>query len=295
LSYKVKSEHLNKIYQLFICPHFDYCDVLYNRASRKHVLQQLEIIHYNAGLSISGCIHGSSTRKVLSILNWQTLEARRKERVLIYMYKVSNDQVPSYVQSLFNVYKTNFTRFTRNPLPYRLPNIFSAKFLSSPLVIMMKNWNNVRPETRSLPTLTQYKKKIVFKYTNPKLLSTIQIKSLNRKEEICLNRLRVDLILKGHLYAHNFWHIPDPRCNHCHTTVSTKHFLLQCQKPSHKLEINKIINYLDTQNLITYFNNLSIMNKCNFLMYGDKNFTFQINLGIIETVAKFVVINYDKL
>ena len=107
------------------------------------------------------------------------------------MYRVSTDQVPIYVKSLFNPYKTNFIRATRNPLPYKLPNIFAAKFLASPAVILMKGWNGLDPVFRNLPTLSQFKNKIKSIFASPKILSTIQIKDLNRKEEICLNRLSI--------------------------------------------------------------------------------------------------------
>ncbi len=240
LSHKMKSIDLNRIYQSFIRPHFDYCDIIYNSAARKFMLQKLERIHYNAALSVSGCIHGSNTRKVLSILNWQTLECRRQERIKIYMFKIHNNQAPKYVQSIFHNFKTNFVRIIRNLMPFNLPIIFAAKFLSSPVITMMTIWNKTPQEHRNLPTLSQLKSNIASIPARNKILSTLHIKNLNRKEELCLNRLRADLILKGQLYSHNFRSILDPRCDFCHSNVSTRHFLIQCQRPSHKLEIARL-------------------------------------------------------
>ncbi len=131
LSKTVKSYHLNAIYQGFIRPHFDYGDILYS--ANKTVLEQLERIHYRAGIIVSGCIHGSSTKKVLKILNWKSLADRRTERSQIY---VTSGLVPDYVSNIFNKYKRTRDRneILRETRHYVIPAICSQKFRKSPVI-----------------------------------------------------------------------------------------------------------------------------------------------------------------
>ena len=211
------------------------------------------------------------------------------------MFKIHNNQAPKYVQSIFDNYKTNFVRIIRNPIPFNLPNIFAAKFLSSPVITMMTIWNKTPQEHRNLPTLSQLKSNIASIPARNKILSTLHIKNLNRKEELCLNRLRADLILKGQLYSHNFRSILDPRCDFCHSNVSTRHFLIQCQKPSHKLEIARLNAHIASLDLSNFFNNLNILNKCNFLLFGDNSLNYNTNIKLITGTAKFITANFNKL
>ncbi len=136
--------------------------------------------------------------------------------------------------------------------------------------------------------------KIIVRTIISRVLSTIVLQNLNRKEEICLNRLRVDLLLKGQLYAHNFRNIQGPKCNNCvNTNVTTKHFLIQCNDPNHTLKLADLRNALDDLNLLEYYNTLRIMEKCNFLLFGNQiDFSFDSNKRLISITAKFIDLNH---
>jgi len=182
LSKTMKSCHLNTIYQSFIRPHFDYCDIRYNSANKTN-LSQIERIHYRAALAVSGCIQGSSTVKVLNILNWKTLSQRRDERLKIFMFKVSNGLTPNYVSDIFNKYKRNNIRNLRNTRPFNIPPNASQKYVSSPAMSLISSWNHLDKDLRDVPTFSQFKSKIRFNNNVP-LLSTISFKKLNRNEFI---------------------------------------------------------------------------------------------------------------
>ncbi len=261
LSKKLKSSHLNTIYRSFIVPHFDYGDVLYASANVE-TLKQLDKLHYRAALLVSGCIQGSNSIKVLRILNWQSLESRRSERQQIYMFKAMQLVVPDYVASIFNRYKPNLltARTLRDIKPFRFPANSSSKLRSSPAFRLMSTWNNLSATLRNLPTLSQFKSKICHKFSADRIVSTMMIKNINRKEELCLNRLRVDLLLKSQLFSHNF-PINSPNCLYCNTPESTKHFLLLCKKPNHLNELDVLLNALDELDLLATFNQLSMINK----------------------------------
>ncbi len=287
-----KSCHLNTIYQSFIRPHLDYGDILYNSASNKQDLARLDRLHYHAALSVSGCIHGSNTEKTLCALQWKSLATRRFERLNVYMFKVINQLVPSYVSTIFDKFKTNVARAVRNHRPYDVAACATSKFRSSPVAILISIWNSLGPELRSIPTLSQFKSRINFKFENYTICTT-KIPNLSRKEETSLNRLRVDLLLRYHLFGHNFRNV-DPKCRHCNVNLSTIHFLIRCQKPSHLQQISQLHHSLENMSLLVFYNSLNISEKCIFLLHGHKDLNFQTNVMIISTVAKFIAENHTN-
>jgi len=292
LSWKIKSAHLNTIYSSFISPHFDYCDILYNSANKAN-LDKLERLHYNAALLVSGCMHGSNTMKVLNILNWQTLSSRRLERERAYMFKVVFGMAPPFIGSLFNQYRDNINRQTRMHRPFRIPANVSAKTTNSPAFQLMTVWNNLHPTTRNLQSLSQFKFRTSFKRTRVNSLSTTSIKNMNRTEEICLNRLRVDLLLPAQLYQHNFQGI-NPNCNFCYENYTTAHFLIKCRQPDHQLNITTLLTDLDNiaPGLTAFFQTKTIPNKCKFLLSGDPSLDHNTNCKIVQITAKFILSNY---
>ncbi len=127
-----------------------------------------------------------------------------------------------------------------------------------------------------------------------KIISTTMTPNLNRQEEIGLNRIRVDLLLPSHLYDHNFLNIVSPNCPHCNVRCSTKHFLVQCQHPTHHENIRKLHAGLsDTRpGLSDLFDGKTLNNKCKLLLYGDTvQFNMETNVSIVESTAKFICEN----
>ena len=51
------------MYKVFVRPHFDYGDTLYNQAHNASFHQKLESFQYNACLAITGAIRRSSREK----------------------------------------------------------------------------------------------------------------------------------------------------------------------------------------------------------------------------------------
>ena len=52
------------IYKAFVRPNLDYGDVIYDETYNKTFHQKLESIRYNACLTLSGAIRGSSREKL---------------------------------------------------------------------------------------------------------------------------------------------------------------------------------------------------------------------------------------
>ena len=80
------------ICKLFIRPHLDYGDIIYDKAFNESFHAKLESLQYNATLAITGAIRGSSTEKMYEELGLKTLKSRRwyrKMSVFIMFSKVN--------------------------------------------------------------------------------------------------------------------------------------------------------------------------------------------------------------
>ena len=75
------------IYKLFIRPHLDYADMIYNQTFNMSFQQKMETIQYNIALTITGTIRGSSREKFYQELDLETLQQRRWYRKLCCFYK----------------------------------------------------------------------------------------------------------------------------------------------------------------------------------------------------------------
>ena len=65
------------IYKLFIRPHLDYADMIYNQTFNMSFQQKMETIQYNIALAITDTIRGSSREKFYQELDFETLQQRR--------------------------------------------------------------------------------------------------------------------------------------------------------------------------------------------------------------------------
>ena len=88
------------IYKLFIRPHLDYGDVIYDQPNNNGLSAKIESIQYNAALAITGTIRGTSREKLYQVLGLQSLEDRRWLRRLCYFHEVLSTKLPTYVYEL---------------------------------------------------------------------------------------------------------------------------------------------------------------------------------------------------
>ena len=144
--------------------------------------------------------------------------------------------------------------------------------------------------------MSLFKSKICYSKSKPHCVSTTMIKRINRKEELCLNRLRVDFLLKEHLYNHNFVNVDNPYCNNCNLRLNTSHFLLKCKKPSITQSRNQFLADLGTilnDDELNILNTLTISQKIKFLIYGHKSLTFDKNCKLLLETSRYISRNLN--
>ena len=91
---------LLQIYKSFVRPHLDYGDIMYDKAFIWSFQKKLESIQYNAALTITGAIRGTSRQKIYSLLGLESIQDRRWYRKLCVFYKILNNMSPIYLSDI---------------------------------------------------------------------------------------------------------------------------------------------------------------------------------------------------
>ena len=92
-------------------------------------LQKLDSVQYNAALTITGALRGTSKEKLYNEVSLETLEKKRWYRKLCCFFKICRYKCPKY---LFNIIPTSVSTYnTRNTNNIPLFNVkqFISKFL----------------------------------------------------------------------------------------------------------------------------------------------------------------------
>ena len=79
------------IYKAFVRPHLHYGDILYDQTDNSSFHEKLKSTQYNACLTLTGAIRGSSKEKIYQELGFKSLGVRGWYRKLCLFYKVLNN------------------------------------------------------------------------------------------------------------------------------------------------------------------------------------------------------------
>ena len=82
---------------MFVRPHLDYGNVIYDQHYNNSYHQKLESIQYNAALAITGAIRGTSREKLYQELGLDSIKKRLWFRKLCYFFKIVKNQSPKYL------------------------------------------------------------------------------------------------------------------------------------------------------------------------------------------------------
>ena len=85
------------IYKIFIRPHFDYGDTIYDQAYDDSFHQKLGSIQHNAVLALTGAIRGTSSEKLYQKLGLESLQQRRWYRKLCTFLKITKEKSPNHL------------------------------------------------------------------------------------------------------------------------------------------------------------------------------------------------------
>ena len=116
----LREAHL-PIFKSFICPLFDYSDVIHDQLHNDLFHAKLESYQYKAALAITGTIKESYTGKFYQELGIEHLPSRLCFRKPCLFYKISSNKLPPY---LFNLIRSSCrmhtTRNSDNITPFKV-------------------------------------------------------------------------------------------------------------------------------------------------------------------------------
>ena len=80
------------IYKVFLRPHINYGNVIYDQSSNESFCKKLGSVQYKAALAITGAIQGTSIEKSFMELGLESLKLGRCLRSLCCMFKKMKNQ-----------------------------------------------------------------------------------------------------------------------------------------------------------------------------------------------------------
>ena len=96
LSKYVNRNVLAMSYKMYIRPHLDYGDIIFDN-QRADLMKLIEQVQYKAALIITGCWQGTSQVKLYDELGWESLSDCRWVRRMSVFFKISHGMTPSYL------------------------------------------------------------------------------------------------------------------------------------------------------------------------------------------------------
>ena len=141
LSNKRSRQALVTTYKVFIRPHLDYGDIVYDKPDNGKFINKIEKAQYDAALAITGAIRGTSREKLYAELGIESLKFRRWLRKLACFYKIQSTGLPKYLIQLTSTNNHSYTLWKPLNVPHYYCRTNSFKNLFFPNVI--NEWNKL--------------------------------------------------------------------------------------------------------------------------------------------------------
>ena len=150
-------ETLKTIYYSLVQPYFDYCDVVWGDCSKTRA-DKLQKLQNRAARIITRADYCIRSSDVLNSLEWSNLEERRKRHLLVTMFKIFNNDCPTYLRERFHrtseIHDYNL-RGSNYDLQLPLPKTNFLKRSFSYRGAMA--WNQLSNERREMGDLSSFK------------------------------------------------------------------------------------------------------------------------------------------
>ena len=290
LSSYVPVKTLDQIYKMYVRPHLDFCDVIYQLpeirdrfTSKMHLpfwMEKIEKVQFHAALAVTGTWKTTSREKIYDELGWEPLWKRRWFRRLVQFFKIQNGLTPDYLREfvppirrhLYGLRSTNVLQSLKCN-----KSIFKNSFYPDAVEL----WNNLGPELRQSASLSKFK-------TDTLKLVRFQKKSIfGIHDPIAIRRLfqlRVGLSpLKYH--KRGFKDNPSDMCSCELSAETTEHFLLHCT-----LHTEARKNMFQIVNPILETHELRLGNEDleQLLLYGSDILNVDVNKTVLTATLKFI-------
>ena len=169
LQFALTCAALNQIYLSHVRPILEYAAIVWDGCSKT---TQIQLKNYKMKL-VTGLTRSVSVEKLYKECGWETLESRRKSFKLHFMFKVSNNLVPHYIEELIPPLVGNRTQYELRD-SQSFDNLYARTSLLQKSCIPFSTclWNNLEQEIRNSTSISSFKSK-VSKMTTPTKIPNI--------------------------------------------------------------------------------------------------------------------------
>ena len=218
---------LDQIYKIYIRPHFDYCDIIYDGHITIQDSTRLETLQNRAGRLVTGTLFRTPTDNVRSELGWEALTRRRRKHRLIAYHKLNDREQhsPYYVRSIMPNTRAQDTNVTlRNANTHTGSLHRTTYYQRSFFNTTRMQWNQL-PEVMRQLNYSTFKKEIREQLGLPEPPSYFTTGS--KQGNILHTQFRTGMThLNSHQY--NIQKCPSPACYCGYNYETPLHFVLSC-------------------------------------------------------------------
>ena len=273
LKYKLDCKTLEKLYLSFVRSKLEYGNIIWDNCTQDQI-DMLENVQLRAAKIVSGAIRRTHTELLYKELGWETLQERRAKQRLTTMFKIFNNNAPTYLTStLPNTVAENNQYNLRNRDNFATYKARTKTFQLSFFPRTVNEWNHLPPDIRNSDTASTFRGKLPPKAEAP----PVWYCTGERKIAVVHAKLRMLCSpINDHLYSHI--HVIDsPQCHSGSTCENNRHFLLEC--PLYLIERRQMMSDLLALNFPVSLNSL---------LFGNSKLSEAKNIAAFEIIHKFL-------
>ena len=275
LKYLLNRNTLDKIYKMFIRPHFEYaCEVwdgCFIEQSNK-----LERLQMEAARIVTGLPKYTPSRYLYYETGWELLSERRRKRKLCLFYKINQDIASTFLKELLPPSVGHKNRYNlRNSDNYCLPFTRLRHSTLSFVPSTIKLWNSLSTDIRESPSISAFRSKLTSNQNIAPHYFSYGIRKLN----VIHTRLRYTTsTLNYDLYRINIK--TDPVCQCGFPCENAVHYFLDCPLyiQQRKTLFAGLKNVLDNR----------IPLDINLILYGNTDLSLCDNEHLFKLVHLYI-------
>ena len=269
--YQFSKEILSKLYCTYIRPLLEYASEVWDGCTQTDAyrFEQVQLI---AARIVTGLPVFASLNSIYVETGWKTLAERRKTKKLTLMYKIVNNDAPSYLTDLLPSRVDVMSNYNlRNSQNFEIPFARLCSFESSFFPSTLRLWNSTEESIRNAPTLSAFKSNIkkqpfrIHQFPSTK----------DRLNDIILTRIRHNCSnLNADLFRVNISANSNCRCGAVNENVH--HYFLEC------------ILYVEQRNRLFSSINPLVNVHLKLITNGNAALNAETNAVIHSAVLKYI-------
>lgn len=122
IKHNVSAETLKNIYNTIVLPHFDYCSSILFMCNEQSICN-LQKLQSRGMRTILSCRRLTSRKLMLTQLNWMSVRQRIYFNAFLFIFKVKNNLMPTYLTRKLNYVHAEQPYLLRNRDHFRVPAV----------------------------------------------------------------------------------------------------------------------------------------------------------------------------